>query len=623
MKLKARRRVIAGAITAVPVLLILGSFVAPGQRISGNTTAQAAGLLPTPTPTPTPCLLSPTPLPTIIPGIPTPPIWPLCPTPIPTPPPPPVTVPPVPVPTSLPPLPGITGSSPTPDPNNPGGVPPGSPPGTLPGAPPGAPGAPGGPAGPGALPGTTGFGGFTPSGGSVGGASSPQFWPDHLTGRLVVADPLLASWVDYILRNPVAAQRPDLLHFSVNSSTPVNFVLGGMFGTGSKGGGPPLLPATAGMLLVVGALTAVIVLVVRAPWRRRVTAAIVAPATLAIAIPATAAVLLSHSADSQATARAASQIGRPLTGLSAHAVQLAAPSEVATWSQLISIENALTAQHDKIVNDEQQIANVTTLLNQAPANAGGPHSLRPQWFLLLTNELRQLVNQHQTLLAAYDMSLQREYTFFRTAVQTPPQLTALEAAVTRTPSDVQQAVTYDIRLVQTQVSQEAAITGAVSQTPFIPSLQGVSGPISFHAPLSGVVSQPFGPTRLSLEPPVTYNGIFYPHFHTGLDIAAPMDSLVGASAPGTVLLATTSRDSNGNVVGYGNYVVIAHGNGFLTVYGHLDRILVVPGQQVTAGQVIGLVGSTGWSTGPHVHFEIRNNGIFVDPAPYIASQIRT
>ena len=140
-------------------------------------------------------------------------------------------------------------------------------------------------------------------------------------------------------------------------------------------------------------------------------------------------------------------------------------------------------------------------------------------------------------------------------------------------------------------------------------------------PLSGVVSQGFGQTSFSLEPPVTYRGIFYPHFHTGLDIAAPRGALMGAAAPGTVLLATTSRDSNGNVAGYGNYVVIQHSNGFLTLYGHLDRLLVVAGQQVAQGQVIGWCGSTGWSTGPHVHFELRINGEFVDPAPYIASQI--
>ena len=119
---------------------------------------------------------------------------------------------------------------------------------------------------------------------------------------------------------------------------------------------------------------------------------------------------------------------------------------------------------------------------------------------------------------------------------------------------------------------------------------------------------------------MTYGGVFYPHFHTGLDIAAPLDTPVSAAADGTVLLATSSVDAEGHLTGYGNYVVIGHGAGFITVYGHLDKLLVTPGQAVQQGQVIGLMGSTGWSTGPHVHFEIRSDGVYVDPAPFLAAQ---
>jgi murein DD-endopeptidase MepM/ murein hydrolase activator NlpD len=137
-----------------------------------------------------------------------------------------------------------------------------------------------------------------------------------------------------------------------------------------------------------------------------------------------------------------------------------------------------------------------------------------------------------------------------------------------------------------------------------------------------VVSQGFGPSDLSLEPPITYKGVFYPHFHTGLDIAAPLGAPVGAAADGVVLLATSSVDSAGNLVGYGNYVLIQHRSGLLSVYGHLSKLLVHAGQAVRQGQVIGLCGSTGWSTGPHVHFEIRLNGTPVDPAPYIQSELR-
>src|SRR4029077_12303043 len=109
--------------------------------------------------------------------------------------------------------------------------------------------------------------------------------------------------------------------------------------------------------------------------------------------------------------------------------------------------------------------------------------------------------------------------------------------------------------------------------------------LSFHPPVSGVVSQVFGPSQFGMEPPITYNGVFYPHFHTGLDIAAPLDSPVGATAAGTVILATSSVNAAGTLVGYGNYVVIEHPDGFLSLYGHLDKLLVTAGQTVKQGQV--------------------------------------
>jgi murein DD-endopeptidase MepM/ murein hydrolase activator NlpD len=71
------------------------------------------------------------------------------------------------------------------------------------------------------------------------------------------------------------------------------------------------------------------------------------------------------------------------------------------------------------------------------------------------------------------------------------------------------------------------------------------------------------------------------------------------------------------MTGYGNYVVIAHAGGLDTLYGHLSAALVKPGQTVTQGTVVGLEGSTGNSTGPHLHFELRIGGRPVDPTPYL------
>ena len=123
----------------------------------------------------------------------------------------------------------------------------------------------------------------------------------------------------------------------------------------------------------------------------------------------------------------------------------------------------------------------------------------------------------------------------------------------------------------------------------------------------GVITQPFGPTSLALEPP--FQG--YPHFHTGIDISAPAGTPVLAADDGLVVLVGSSQ------FGYGNYVVLAHAGGLVTLYGHLQQALVKPGQTVSQGQPIGLEGMTGNATGPHCHFELRIGGMPVNPAPYL------
>jgi murein DD-endopeptidase MepM/ murein hydrolase activator NlpD len=96
--------------------------------------------------------------------------------------------------------------------------------------------------------------------------------------------------------------------------------------------------------------------------------------------------------------------------------------------------------------------------------------------------------------------------------------------------------------------------------------------------------------------------------HPGIDIAAGLGVPVWAASAGTVTIAQGGWNG-----GYGNVVMIDHNNGYLTVYGHLSQINVSACEGVAAGQGIGLAGSTGNSTGPHLHFEIRQNGVAVDP----------
>ena len=77
------------------------------------------------------------------------------------------------------------------------------------------------------------------------------------------------------------------------------------------------------------------------------------------------------------------------------------------------------------------------------------------------------------------------------------------------------------------------------------------------------------------------------------------------------------RHLRGWLGGYGNLVVVDHGNGLSTAYAHASSILVSVGQSVSQGQTVSLVGSTGHATGPHLHFEVRVNGVAVDPLPYL------
>ena len=117
------------------------------------------------------------------------------------------------------------------------------------------------------------------------------------------------------------------------------------------------------------------------------------------------------------------------------------------------------------------------------------------------------------------------------------------------------------------------------------------------------VSSVFRPNR-----PHPILGIVRPH--NGIDLAAPRGTPVYATRTGTVTTASEAYEA-------GNYVVINHYDGFSSVYMHLDYYIVEPGQYVSAGQCIGYVGSTGLSSGFHLHFGISLNGVYVNPCSYV------
>ncbi len=133
----------------------------------------------------------------------------------------------------------------------------------------------------------------------------------------------------------------------------------------------------------------------------------------------------------------------------------------------------------------------------------------------------------------------------------------------------------------------------------IPPPTNTGAPGTFSWPASGPITDPFG-MRMH---PITHRW----RMHTGMDIGAPMGSTITAAAGGRVIYA-------GWEGGYGNTIIIDHGGATSTLYGHCSQLFVSEGQDVARGQAIGAVGSTGESTGPHLHFEIRINGTPVDPA---------
>ena len=130
-----------------------------------------------------------------------------------------------------------------------------------------------------------------------------------------------------------------------------------------------------------------------------------------------------------------------------------------------------------------------------------------------------------------------------------------------------------------------------------------TGSYTWPSPSCKAITSGYGMRKISL-----YG---YEKFHAGIDIGASMGSSIVAADGGTVTVSTYDG-------GYGNYIMINHGNGRVTLYAHMSSRAVTVGTTVNKGQVIGYVGSTGNSTGPHLHFEVRNNGGTVDPLTYFS-----
>jgi murein DD-endopeptidase MepM/ murein hydrolase activator NlpD len=153
-----------------------------------------------------------------------------------------------------------------------------------------------------------------------------------------------------------------------------------------------------------------------------------------------------------------------------------------------------------------------------------------------------------------------------------------------------------------QAEIQAQIAASVSRGNPTPASGPTSGNARFIWPVNGAVTSGFGPRRH----PISGGS----RMHNGIDIGASSGTPIKAADDGTVVMA----GSNG---GYGNWTLVDHGGGLATGYAHQSSIGVSRGQRVSRGEVIGRVGSTGASTGPHLHFEVRINGDPVDPMGWL------
>jgi murein DD-endopeptidase MepM/ murein hydrolase activator NlpD len=292
------------------------------------------------------------------------------------------------------------------------------------------------------------------------------------------------------------------------------------------------------------------------------------------------------------------------------------------------LEAELTAEHAEIAlratDEEQLVQQVEAELAQAQTSFNQQAATLDTE--IRTTQLRITANREQFAankapLVAKQVALVGAQHGAQTQLsQAQQQQATAEQQIAKAEQD-QQAATRVIQQLQAAAAQAAAAEQAREQAAQRAANQQSAGQqivvpapltsgLRFIWPLQGPITQAFGPTSWTMEPP----GHGYAHFHTGLDIAAAYGAPVRAAAAGVVI--HTGWFSGGNW-GYGNCIIIVHNGIYSTLYGHLSGYAVGQNQYVQQGQVIGYEGSTGNSSGPHLHFEVRVNGNAVNPSAYL------
>ncbi|MTJ51828.1 peptidoglycan DD-metalloendopeptidase family protein [Anabaena sp. UHCC 0253] len=285
--------------------------------------------------------------------------------------------------------------------------------------------------------------------------------------------------------------------------------------------------------------------------------------------------------------------------------------QIATVTRLRFLQRSPTSQGWAVLLQSQNISDFISrryhlkLVYQADQQILGKLSQQANLLIKQRTEVEGQKNQ----IALIREQLLAQKADYQTQTQSQTELVqrlnsdrlALEAAQNQLEQDSQNLTLLIQQKIAEQQALEAARAKTASKNVIIP------GTGIFALPSNAPTSSPFG---WRVHPILGYR-----RFHAGLDFAASHGSPIRAADSGTVIFS-------GWYGGYGKAVIISHSQGLTTLYGHSSELYVSEGQTVQKGQAIAAVGSTGLSTGPHLHFEVRRNGTPVDPAMLILKQIR-
>ncbi len=286
--------------------------------------------------------------------------------------------------------------------------------------------------------------------------------------------------------------------------------------------------------------------------------------------------------------------------------------------RLAELETALAKERQQYAPQmNATIARLRFLQQQSLASQG--------WSVLLKSEnlneffdrrdrLRQLYRADRDRLAQLQVVAQRLFDQKAALEQQQAEITTITNQIQAQTQDLeaqlqlqQQLLANDsdratLQAAQTQLSQDSAQLEALIQQWNAPANNPNSGTGTYILPHNGEISDTYGWRKHPV--------LGRQRLHAGIDFKGPYGSPIQAADAGVVAFA-------GWYGGYGRTVVIEHGDGFATLYGHTNKMFVTVGQPVEQGEAIAEIGSTGISTGPHLHFELRQNGKPIDPAPYL------